>query len=67
MESSEAAAGKPAEPVTISVPEAGKMLGIGRNASYEAAHRGDIPVIKIGDRYRVPFVRLKKMLAGEAA
>jgi hypothetical protein len=33
---------------TISVPEAGRWLGLGRNASYEAARRGDIPTIKIG-------------------
>jgi hypothetical protein len=28
-------------PKTLSVPEAGRWLGIGRNASYEAARRGD--------------------------
>jgi excisionase family DNA binding protein len=47
---------------TMSVPEAGKCLGIGRNASYEAARRGDIPTIKIGRLIRVPIVALERML-----
>src|SRR5262245_48466357 len=38
-------------PLTISVPEAGeRYFGLCRNASYLAAARGDIPVIKIGIR-----------------
>jgi excisionase family DNA binding protein len=49
---------------TISVPEAGKWLGIGRNASYEAARRGDIPTIKIGRLLRVPVVALERKLEG---
>jgi excisionase family DNA binding protein len=47
---------------TVSVPEAGKWLGIGRNASYEAARRGDIPTIKIGRLLRVPVVALERKL-----
>lgn len=49
--------------VTMSVPEAGRRLGIGRNAAYEAAHRGDIPAIRIGRRYIVPRVAFERMLA----
>ncbi len=43
------------------VPEAGAMLGLSRNASYEAAKRGDFPTIKLGKLIRVPkaaFLRL---------
>ena len=36
------------------VPEAGAMLGLSRNASYDAAKRGDIPTIRIGKLIRVP-------------
>ena len=50
------------EPKTVSVPEAGKWLGIGRNAAYEAARRGDIPTIKIGRLLRVPVVALERKL-----
>jgi excisionase family DNA binding protein len=47
---------------TVSVPEAGRWLGIGRNASYEAARRGDIPTIRIGRLLRVPVVALERKL-----
>ena len=48
---------------TISVPEAGRWLGIGRNAAYDAARRGEIPTIRIGKLLRVPVVALERMLA----
>jgi excisionase family DNA binding protein len=44
------------------VPEAGKMLGLTRNGSYEAAKRGDIPTIRIGKLLRVPKEAFHKML-----
>jgi hypothetical protein len=48
---------------TLSVPDAGrKYFGLGRNASYDAAKRGDLPVIKIGGRLRVSIIALEKML-----
>jgi hypothetical protein len=52
-------------PKTISVPEAGKQyFGLAKNASYEAAARGQLPVIRIGGRLRVPVVQLERMLEG---
>jgi hypothetical protein len=57
-------------PLTLSVPQAGKQyFGLSRNAAYEAAARGDLPVIRIGRLLRVPVRALEKMLdrAGEAA
>jgi hypothetical protein len=56
--------------LTMSVPEAGrKYFGLSRNGSYDAAARGEIPVIKIGRLLRVPVRALEKMLdrAGERA
>jgi hypothetical protein len=48
---------------TLSVPEAGKRyFDLGKNASYEAARRGELPVIKIGSRLRVPIAALERML-----
>lgn len=52
-----------AEIKTMAVPEAGKRyFGLGRNASYEAAHRGEIPTIRIGRKLRAPIVALERML-----
>ena len=51
------------KPKTLSVPEAGRMyFELSRNASYEAVRRGDIPVVRIGKKLRVPICRLEKML-----
>jgi len=52
------------EPKTLSVPQAGKRyFELGKNASYEAARRGDLPVIRIGGKLRVPIIALERMLA----
>jgi len=51
-------------PKTISVPAAGwRYFGVSKNAAYAAAARGEIPVIRIGGRLRVPVVALERMLA----
>jgi hypothetical protein len=50
----------------MDVPSAGKRyFDLGRNASYEAAKRGDLPVIKIGRRLRAVVPAIERML-GEA-
>ena len=43
-----------AELVTYSIPQAGAMVGLSRNGSYDAAKRGEIPTIKFGSRLVVP-------------
>jgi len=48
---------------TLTVPEAGRRyFGLSRNASYDAASRGEIPTIKIGRLLRVPVRGLERML-----
>jgi excisionase family DNA binding protein len=47
---------------TISVPEAGRVLGLARNGAYEAAKRGEIPTVRLGHKIRVPTALLKKMI-----
>jgi hypothetical protein len=50
-------------PRTLSVPEAGwKYFRLSRNGSYQAAKRGDIPVIKIGAKLRVPVMAMERLL-----
>ena len=48
---------------TLSVEEAAKVLGIGRNLCYDRVKTGEIPVIKIGRRLLVPRAALEKLLA----
>ncbi len=52
------------EPKTLTVPEAGRLyFSLGRNASYDAARRGDIPTIRIGRLLRVPIAAMEARLA----
>ena len=53
---------KQAERLVYTVPEAGRLLGLGRNAAYEAAKRGDIPTLRIGRLLLVPKLPLHRML-----
>jgi excisionase family DNA binding protein len=53
----------PSPTATLSVPEAGRLLGLGRNAAYDAARRGELPVLEFGRKKRVPCVALQRMLS----
>ena len=53
---------EPQTPLTMSVPEAGKLLKLGRDASYQAARRGQIPVLEFGRLLRVPVALFNQML-----
>ncbi|MCZ6590336.1 MAG: helix-turn-helix domain-containing protein [Alphaproteobacteria bacterium] len=55
------------ERVTCTVTEAAKKLGIGRNQTYAAVKRGDIPTIRIGKRILVLAKALDRMLEGKGA
>jgi excisionase family DNA binding protein len=49
------------------VVEAGRRLGIGRSAAYQAVHAGQIPSVRIGGLIKVPVAALERMFdrAGE--
>lgn len=51
------------ERLVYTVEEAGKLLGIGRSAAYEAARTGELPVIRIGRRWLVSKQALDRMLS----
>lgn len=55
-----AAAG--AERLTLTVPEAGELLGLSRGAAYAAARSGALPTLRLGHRLLVPRARLLAML-----
>lgn len=54
---------------TLTIPEAAKLLGIGRNLGYQmAAEEGElagVPVIRVGRRVLVPHARLRAALGLE--
>ena len=51
---------------TLTVSEAGRLyFNLGKNASYLAARRGDIPTIKIGRLLRVPVAALERKINGK--
>lgn len=43
-------------------PDTGKILSLGRSATYEAAKRHEIPTIAFGRRLVVPTAALRRML-----
>lgn len=52
-------------PVTISVPRAGELIGIGRSKAYEMAREDAFPsgcLIKVGKQYRVLTAPLRRYL-----
>jgi hypothetical protein len=49
-------------PYGLSVPEAGRLVGLGRNASYQAAKRRQIPTIKLGGVIIVPKQKWLRIL-----
>jgi hypothetical protein len=53
--------------LTISVPEAGALLGLSRGSSYAAARRGEIPTLRLGNRLVVPVPRLLELVGAALA
>jgi excisionase family DNA binding protein len=50
------------ERLTYTLNEAARRLGISRALAYEAAHRGELPVCRIGRRILVPRAALLRLL-----
>lgn len=50
------------EKLTITVEEAGMMLGIGRALAYEMAKTGRLPVLRFGKRMVIPRRAMEEML-----
>jgi excisionase family DNA binding protein len=49
---------------TLSVPEAAKLLGIGRIAMYRAVRDGRVPALRVGrkPKYRIPTRVIERLL-----
>ena len=51
------------ERLTITVEEAGRLLGISRALAYEMARTGKLPTLRFGRRMVVPRKAIENMLA----
>lgn len=49
-------------PATMTVEEAGELLGLSRSSAYRAAARGELPTLRFGRRLIVPTRRLLALL-----
>lgn len=47
---------------TLSVERVAELLGVSRTSAYAAARRGDIPVVRIGQRILVPTVGVYRLI-----
>ncbi len=52
---------------TMTVEQAGQLLGISRRSAYRAAAAGAIPTIRLGRRILVPTARLHRLLGIDSA
>ncbi|XHS02413.1 hypothetical protein ACFB49_40240 [Sphingomonas sp. DBB INV C78] len=50
------------DPVTVRIPEACRLTGIGRSKLYELIQAGEIPIVKIGSMTLVPVESLRALI-----
>jgi excisionase family DNA binding protein len=53
-----------ADSLVLTIPTAGKLLGLSRDSAYGAVGRGEIPVLKFGKRLVVPRAALQRLIDG---
>jgi excisionase family DNA binding protein len=53
----------PLERRTLTVEQAGEILGIGRGLAYELVRTGEIPSVRLGRRIVVPIAAIETILA----
>lgn len=57
----------PEAPLTYSILEAARLLGLGRTAAYNAVQTGDLPTVRFGGLLRVPKAALERLLTNPPA
>jgi excisionase family DNA binding protein len=53
------------DPLTLTVEQAGRLLGISRGLAYQGVRDGSIPSISIGRRRLVPRARLLELVGAQ--
>ena len=62
LQSAPESGGPSIEPLTVRIPVAVKLTGIGRSKLYELIQEGEIETIKIGSATLIPVTSLKTLL-----
>ena len=52
----------PIEPISVRIPEACRLTGIGRSKLYELIAEGRIEIVKVGTMTLVPYASLKDLI-----
>ncbi|WP_341896607.1 helix-turn-helix domain-containing protein [Sphingobium sp. YR657] len=50
------------DPLTVRIPDAIRMTGIGRSKLYELIQSGDIEIVKIGSATLIPVESLRQLI-----
>ncbi|WP_063047383.1 helix-turn-helix domain-containing protein [Nocardia pseudovaccinii] len=51
---------------TVSVPDAARLLGVGKSTVYAAVKSGGVPAIRVGNRVRIPSRWVREVLQLQA-
>jgi excisionase family DNA binding protein len=52
------------QPLTLTIPQAARMLGISVSKAYEAARSGQLPILRVGARVLISRRRLEELIDG---
>ena len=55
---------KEMEKLAYNMKEVAEVLGISKSLAYEMAKKGELPIIRMGNRILVPIKRLEEMFDG---
>jgi excisionase family DNA binding protein len=65
MANTSTASARKTEPLTLSVPVAAAMVGIGRSTLYELVQSGDVRCVRLGKRIVIPITVIEALLRGD--
>jgi excisionase family DNA binding protein len=59
--------GKSLDPVTVTIPDALRLSGLGRTKLYDLLTKGEIQSVRVGTRRLIVFASLKALLTPKTA
>jgi excisionase family DNA binding protein len=52
-------------PIAVGIPEACRLLGVGRTLLYDALKSGQLPTVRLGKRRLIPMTALQAFIANK--